>query len=426
MVKSITINCDDRTIKTIGCLRLSGKVNLRRGNYDDIPKSELLVGNRVSGGVIGGSGSACETFNYSDFLVRKRAAMLYGGSMMCGDVELFNFTSGLFGAYFFKDGTQYLRSFCGKTPTDGGAVMVLPGRFLNIRSNDVGVIEIRRSSELFSPNTYYMILHKIEARLYRAVNWLIERFFVYDLSRQRDGRDPSNNRAGLGPLLGTLLHLQANITRYNHKVWESTFHTSVSSYSGAAALSVGFTNIDCMLSGLSIEVDISYNGIVDRDGEPLNISGDEIDKLPPIFTLYAMGEDSGIIKNDPKVSVSLFRNGSYCDGTGYDSEDELHSARISINITGTPAFRSGQHFFAAFAITVPVGTELTFIPQDISNPFDEEDSPIYLGAYHEYTITTTWVVSNYPEQSYTRTEKVAVYASRFIEPPKDEDEEETE
>ena len=405
----------------------SGSKRLRGDVYIQSSGAMQLTANRIDGNINLGMrpfGKDSSIVNieswYEDFISRKVSAMCFGGVMKFGETELFNFKKGLYGCYFFKDGKSYLTSLCGKLPDSNFGIRLLPSRLVDVsRDYAKNTITVSKAIDVFDPNSYYKKIYAIESWLYRAVNWQISRFFIFDLDCPRFGN--IGEHVGFGPLLGSLLHTQANIARYNHNVWKSTFHTAISSYSGSAALSLGYTAIDCTKNNVKISTHLEYQGLVDDAGNYVS-SSDVLNRCKNILTIYAMGEDSGIDKNNPKISTSIYRNGVKYDGTGYipgKTSTVMSDAAITIDIAGSPAFRTGQHYFAAFAIAIPAGTMETFLPADIANPENDKDAPVGK-LYHVYTAITTWYIDGY---SYSKKENIYVYASRVTEDVEPEDEE---
>lgn len=433
MVNSITIKHRSNTVAV-----LTGKITLKGTVRHD------------SGSVVlnGPSGSAFYRL-YESYLERKLVAMCYGGSFRSEELPMlsFDFKKGLFGSYFNEG--KYLRLICGKAPDEYGFLWLTGGRLVDIATTTdtlnvpPNAIWVSRAVDVFNPNVYYKYLAALEARLYRAVNWIIRRSFEFNV----DERDSSGidgwsgaQSTGLGPLLGTLLHIQANNARYNHSVWSATFATAVSSYSGAAAISIGYTNLDCFRSSVRIVAKLKYDGLVGSDGTIMTL--DDMVKCPPIYTIYAMGtdvdmsvdpltvstkitrysmkaieDDTGTVIPNPDGSIPEEEVGHDCDGTGYLKDgvaNAMTGAEIDITINGSPAFKSGQFYFAAFSVAIPVGIEEEFIPQDVVLSDDDTGADTtQVKMYHRYRMDTSWYLDDNPEP-YTKSELIFIYASKLI------------
>lgn len=317
---------------------------------------------------------------YDDFIARKTTAMMYGGSYtyvyMDSELTLFDFSVGYNGLYGTESDNQVVTQIQGMSPDSKGRFFIHGGKYLDVYKFDYNKIAIKKTQGFYEINKYYEVLHRMTGQLYNALNRLSLRLRRFD---------PGNrDYPELGPLLGTIANYQAVVARWNHYAWQSTMAFTTSETSGGAVFSLGYVNLACMLHSVWIHCTIERVGLVDASGNDVN-SDDwpEVSAYPANLTLYKLSDDGNITKNGPDISLSMYRNGAICDGSGYLTQSStLNTLDISLRISGSPAFLAEQYYHMAFAISVPTGLLETYTPID----------PGKAKLYHKFVATTSWIV----------------------------------
>lgn len=277
---------------------------------------------------------------YALFTRTKVNAMLHGG-------EVLNqvFSGGLEKVYY-KDNA--LMTVNGCFPDDAGELRIIGDANVQLLPTATG-LELSVFKSGIDKVKLLEDITRLVWRLYHAVNYLSKRVRVFD---------PLNyTEAPLGRCFGTLAEQQAQVCRWNHYVWMSSYVHMFEPCNERLAFALGYTATDCDVDMVKVVCTIT----VKNDSIP-----DDVAEAIAALTIFKMGKSGNLGElpdskaTNPLISTRLTKTlvgGSTVAVSGTGKDPKMYQWKSITIVLTLPAMIAGEQYMESFALAVGTGGE---------------------------------------------------------------------